>query len=430
MSTSLLESLTLHATKQLIPTASAKLGEAEPAVTRGLNATYASILAGLVSRVGEPGVMRKVFDLVSSPSNDTRLLEAGSTLRPDTLTNLLDLSGSSSVVGQLGSKFTSVLFDGNSAEAAEVVARHSGLRFESAAKLLALAGPLVLSALGRSVRDNRLDLAGFANMLMTQKDGILRAAPAGITGLLDRFSTGRETVRPVSTYAEPQRVTATTAPRSSGMRWMLPALGALAALFVVWSATRRGSVDRAATRADSAMTRMSEAAGDVARSAGAAVSGAVANLGDFVRRRLPNGTELNVPERGIESRLITFLEDGNRSVSDTLWFNFDRLLFDTDAATLQPQSQEQLRNIAEVLKAYPNVAVKVGGYTDNTGDPAANLDLSQRRANNVRQALADLGVAASRLQAEGYGEQHPVADNLTEEGRQQNRRIALNVTRK
>jgi len=162
----------------------------------------------------------------------------------------------------------------------------------------------------------------------------------------------------------------------------------------------------------------------------AAVSGAVASLGDFVRRRLPNGTELNVPERGIESHLITFIEDGNRPVSDTLWFNFDRLLFDTDAATLQPQSQEQLRNIAEVLKAYPNVAIKVGGYTDNTGDPAANLDLSQRRATNVRQALVDLGVPANRLQAEGYGERHPVADNLTEEGRQQNRRIALNVTRK
>lgn len=430
MATSLLESLTQHATQQLVPAATAKLGEPESAVTRGLHASYASILAGLVSRVGEPGVMRKVFDLVSSPSNDARLLEAGSTLRPDTLTNLLDLSGSSSVVGQLGSKFTSVLFDGNSAEAAEVVARHSGLRFESAAKLLTLCGPLVLSVLGRKVRDNRLDLAGFANLMMTQKDEILRAAPPGITALLDRFGgTSRETVRPVSTYAEPPR-TVVAEPRPSSMRWLLPALGALAALFVVWSATRRASVDRVATRADSAVTKMSEAAGDVARSTSAAISSAVAILGDFVRRPLPNGTVLNVPERGIESHLITFIEDGNRPVSDTLWFNFDRLLFDTDAATLQPQSQEQLRNIAEILKAYPNVAMKVGGYTDNTGDPAANLDLSQRRATNVRQALVDLGVPANRLQAEGFGERHPVADNLTEEGRQQNRRVALNVTRK
>jgi len=431
MATSLLESLTLHATQQLVPAATAKLGESEPAVTRGLHASYASILAGLVARVGEPGVMRKVFDLVSSPSNDARLLEAGSTLRPDTLTNLLDLSGSSSVVGQLGSKFTSVLFDGNNAEAAEVIARHSGLRFESAAKLLTLCGPLVLSVLGRRVRDNRLDLAGFANMMMSQKDEILRAAPAGMTALLDRFGgAGRETVRPVSTYVEPQRTAVAAEPRPSSMRWLLPALGALAALFVVWSATRRGSVDPVATRADSAATRMAEAAGDVARSTGAAISGAVANLGDFVRRRLPNGTELNVPERGIESQLIGFLGDGNRPVSDTLWFNFDRLLFDTDAATLQPQSQEQLRNIAEILKAWPNVAMKVGGYTDNTGDPAANLDLSQRRATNVRQSLVDLGVPANRLQAEGFGERHPIADNLTDEGRQQNRRIALNVTRK
>jgi outer membrane protein OmpA-like peptidoglycan-associated protein len=330
----------------------------------------------------------------------------------------------------LAAKFTSVLFDGNSAEAAEVVARHSGLRFESAAKLLTLCGPLVLSALGRKVRDSRLDLAGFANMMMTEKDEILRAAPPGISTLLDRFGgIGRETVRPVSTYAEPPRTVVAAEPRRSSMRWMLPALGALAALFVVWSATRRASVDRVAARADSAVTRMSEAAGDVARSTGAAVSSAVTSLGDFVRRPLPNGTVLNVPEHGIESQLIRFIEDGGRPVNDTLWFNFDRLLFDTDAATLQSKSQEQLRNIAEILEAYPNVAMKVGGYTDNTGDPAANLDLSQRRATNVRQALVDLGVPANRLQAEGYGERHPVADNLTEEGRQQNRRIALNVTR-
>lgn len=74
--------------------------------------------------------------------------------------------------------------------------------------------------------------------------------------------------------------------------------------------------------------------------------------------------------------------------------------------------------------------VKIGGYTDNTGDPTTNKSLSEARAKNVMDALVSKGVDASRLDTEGYGDQHPVADNSTEEGRAQNRRIALRVTQK
>jgi K(+)-stimulated pyrophosphate-energized sodium pump len=104
------------------------------------------------------------------------------------------------------------------------------------------------------------------------------------------------------------------------------------------------------------------------------------------------------------------------------------LVFDTDSATLRPESQEQLQNIAAIRKAYPNVRVKIGGYTDSTGDPDANLRLSQARANTVTAELARLGVSSDRMQAEGYGAQHPVADNSTEEGRARNRRISIQVT--
>jgi outer membrane protein OmpA-like peptidoglycan-associated protein len=74
--------------------------------------------------------------------------------------------------------------------------------------------------------------------------------------------------------------------------------------------------------------------------------------------------------------------------------------------------------------------MKIGGYTDNVGDPAFNLKLSQDRATNVVSSLVALGVAPERLSAEGYGEQYPVAENTTEAGRQQNRRIAMRITEK
>jgi outer membrane protein OmpA-like peptidoglycan-associated protein len=145
---------------------------------------------------------------------------------------------------------------------------------------------------------------------------------------------------------------------------------------------------------------------------------------------LPTGEEINVAETGIECRLHTFITDAGRPADKTTWFDFDRLLFATDSAHLLPASQEQLQHVANILKAYPNVKVKVGGYTDNTGDPAYNLNLSDARAKNVRQALIDLGIDAGRMEAEGYGEQFPVGDNSTAEGRQQNRRISLRVTEK
>ncbi len=153
-------------------------------------------------------------------------------------------------------------------------------------------------------------------------------------------------------------------------------------------------------------------------------------LGKLPMVKLPNGIELNVPELGVERRLIAFIADASKPVDKTTWFTLDRLEFDTGSAALKPSSVEQLKNIAEILKAYPKVALKIGGYTDNRGNPEANLKLSQKRAENTMQELVKSGVDAKRLEAEGYGEKYPVADNSTKEGRQRNRRVDLRVTSK
>jgi outer membrane protein OmpA-like peptidoglycan-associated protein len=157
---------------------------------------------------------------------------------------------------------------------------------------------------------------------------------------------------------------------------------------------------------------------------------AASSLGNFVSRQLADGTTLNIPERGVEGRLLAFIQDPATKPDKTTWFDFDRLLFNTGSATLQPQSMEQLKNIAAILKAYPATHLTIGGYTDNTGDAASNLQLSQDRANNVTAELVKLGVAKNRLVAKGYGEEHPVGDNATESGRAQNRRISMLVTQK
>lgn len=155
-----------------------------------------------------------------------------------------------------------------------------------------------------------------------------------------------------------------------------------------------------------------------------------ASLGDFFVRGLPSGEALNIPEFGIENNLIQFIEDDSRPVDKTTWFNFDRINFDVGKADLTLDSREQIRNIALIMQAYPEVNIKIGGYTDNTGSAAFNQQLSQDRAESVMNALISQGVFNERLEAEGYGSQHPVATNETEEGRAQNRRIAVRVTKR
>ena len=151
----------------------------------------------------------------------------------------------------------------------------------------------------------------------------------------------------------------------------------------------------------------------------------------FVERQLANSVRLQVPENGVESQLIAFIQDSSRPIDKDTGFTFDRLEFNTDSATLKPSSEEQLGKYRRYfLKAYPQVKIKIGGYTDNVGDAIHNLTLSQNRAINTMNAIFNLGIDRARLAAEGHGENLPVADNATEEGRQRNRRIDIRVTNK
>jgi len=147
-------------------------------------------------------------------------------------------------------------------------------------------------------------------------------------------------------------------------------------------------------------------------------------------KKLSSGVDLNFMEGGIEDQLIKFIEDENAEAGKENWFNFVNLNFASGSAKIDENTLVEVKNIAEILKAYPAVAIKIGGYTDNTGEAAANLKLSSDRAAAVKSALLGMGIEESRLESEGYGDKHPVASNDTEEGRVQNRRIAVSVRKK
>jgi outer membrane protein OmpA-like peptidoglycan-associated protein len=102
------------------------------------------------------------------------------------------------------------------------------------------------------------------------------------------------------------------------------------------------------------------------------------------------------------------------------------ILFDTDSATLKPESSQALGEITKLLQADPQLKIFVVGHTDNSGSVDHNVQLSLARAQSVKQALIkDHGIAADRLKAFGCGPYAPVASNDTEEGRAKNRRVEL-----
>lgn len=103
------------------------------------------------------------------------------------------------------------------------------------------------------------------------------------------------------------------------------------------------------------------------------------------------------------------------------------IFFDVDRYELKAKSFTELEKVGRFLNENPQIRIEIGGHTDNTGNPAYNQQLSEKRANAVYNYLISLGVSPKRLSAKGFGSAKPVASNETESGRQQNRRIDFTI---
>lgn len=105
----------------------------------------------------------------------------------------------------------------------------------------------------------------------------------------------------------------------------------------------------------------------------------------------------------------------------------DPILFRHNSDQINPVSNRELNRTAALLKKYPENAITINGYTDSTGNAAYNVDLSQRRAKAVADALIERGVPASQVSYNGFGAANPVAPNDTAAGRAKNRRVELEI---
>jgi OOP family OmpA-OmpF porin len=102
--------------------------------------------------------------------------------------------------------------------------------------------------------------------------------------------------------------------------------------------------------------------------------------------------------------------------------------FENNSAKLKPDSLPELDTAASLLNRVTSITAVIEGHTDSVGDAAYNQKLSQQRAQSVTDYLVSKGVSSSRLQAKGFGESQPIADNATADGRAQNRRVLMRRT--
>lgn len=103
------------------------------------------------------------------------------------------------------------------------------------------------------------------------------------------------------------------------------------------------------------------------------------------------------------------------------------ILFATGSSELGEEGKAIVQKLADILGKYPDTNILVEGHTDSDGSEEFNQKLSERRAANVAQYLQGLGVAADRITTVGHGESMPVADNITPEGKQRNRRVEIAI---
>ncbi|MBO6524871.1 MAG: OmpA family protein [Balneolaceae bacterium] len=150
--------------------------------------------------------------------------------------------------------------------------------------------------------------------------------------------------------------------------------------------------------------------------AGAAVGGATgAAIGNYMDRQ---SREI---EEDLEGAKVERVGEGIKVTFDS------GILFEINSYELSEASKEEIAKLSEILKKYEDTNIMFAGHTDNTGREEYNLELSEERAKSVAEYAAFTGVEPTRMTITGYGEENPVADNSTVEGRAENRRVEVAI---
>ena len=395
----------------LVSQAASQLGESEAGISKAISGLLPVIVGGLANNSDNPAVL----DSVSNTSSQ------------GILGNLLDTASNNSMVSGL---LTSIFGDKLSG-IINAIATYAGISNNSSSSLLNLVTGATVGSVGKYAADNNLDKSGISSLLNDQKGVISTLLPAGLSlaslNVGDwakgyKFDNDNDTI--ASTPHEEPKVEVTRSVADGGTfpnnptpseggsiwKWLLPLLLLIAAGYFLWKQCEKKETTTTTTVSGDSLNTVN----DTLSTQNGTTTMATTKVDEDIDL---NGTALKGYKGGLEDQMITFLKsDGykNAANDDALkdkWYDFDHVNFKIGSANaLEAGSEGQLQNLVAILKAYPDAKIKIGGYTDKTGDEAKNKKLSSDRAHFIKDWLGKQGVGAQVIAADGYGSEFAKVD--------------------
>jgi OmpA-OmpF porin, OOP family len=436
----LLDMAKSYFSNELVNKASAHLGESEGSISKAISAVLPSIIGGIADKstdgVDGAGIVAKM----AADQHQGGILDSiNGFLHPDTSNDMLGKS-SSIISGLFGNGGTSNMLT-------TLISSFAGVKGSSVGTIMSMAAPMLLGLVGKHSAENNLTPSAMSSMLGEQKKSAMSMLPAGFS--LSSITGGASNIASSAASAATGAVGDLAGKAGGGLgKILLPAILLCGLVAGIWWFTKNGC-NKGTTTPTSTETTNTDATNTTAGTtttvtppvveapkatvgADGLVSYDLGALGDL---DLPGGVKLTgVNANGFENTLVNFIKTGT---IDTInkganWFNLHDVQFVSGKTTYAtPKAMVQIKNVAAILKAYPNVKIKMGGNTDVSGNAAANVALSQSRAAQVMKDIIASGATAAQIvEAKGYGSEFATAKAGDKAGMAADRKTTAKVASK
>jgi OmpA-OmpF porin, OOP family len=434
----LLDMAKSYFSNELISKASSSLGESEGGISKVISAAIPSLIGTIADKASSHEGANSVLSMASEQNDSGILGSLGGFLGGDDNSNSLLSKGSGIISSLFGN-------GGQSNMLTTLISSFAGVKGSTVGTILSMAAPAILGLVGKHTKDNNMSASSMASMLGEQKKSAMSMLPAGFS--LSSLTGGASSAAASVSNTAHAAYSNVEEKAGGGMKWLLPAIivGALAigAYYMFKDGCNKPADAVTTTGGDTANAAKPVTEGGTTTTvpveapkptvgADGLVSYDLGALGDL---DLPGGVKLTgVNANGFENTLVNFIKTGT---VDTVnkganWFNLHDVQFvsgKTEYST--PKAMAQIKNVGAILKAYPNVVIKVGGNTDVSGNAAANVDLSQRRANQVMKDILANGAGATQIkEAKGYGSEFATAAAGDKAGMAADRKTTAKVASK
>ncbi len=398
----------------LVSQAASQFGESESGISKAIGGLLPAVVGGLANNSDNPNVL----DAIKNASSN------------GILGNLIGDSATSPWITTL----LSSIFGDKLSGLVNSIATYAGISHSTSNSLLNLVTGATVGSVGKYAADNNLDQSGISSLLNDQKGIVSTLLPAGLSlaslNVGDwakgyAFDNDKDAINMPTQEApvEQPKIQVTRSTAETGTfpdrntneggsiwKWLLPLLLLITAGYFLWKQCEKKETTTTTTVNDSTGT-VTETTTVTSDTAGTTTVTKVDENIDL------NGTALKGYKGGMEDQMIMFLKsDGYKNAADDSvlkdkWYDFDHVNFKTGSSTqLEAGSEGQLQNLVAILKAYPDAKIKIGGYTDKTGNEATNLKISKDRATFIKDWLGKQGVGSQVLDAEGYGSKFAKVD--------------------